>query len=73
MNTIRDEIEYRINNDILFFGGRLPEANAFAWGGYLAALLEWDLIDVGSYDQLWSLLPEIDYTPIQAILLGREP
>jgi hypothetical protein len=33
-----DELKTRIDRDIGHYDGRLPDANAVAWYGYLAAL-----------------------------------
>ena len=67
-----EEIQSRIQRDIAHYGGRLPERVALAWSGYLAALIEWNLISVSENDQLIGLLPPIDNDPAIAILLGRQ-
>lgn len=46
------ELSYRIQADIDHFGGTMPEMTAVAWRGYLAAMLEWNLIPVATYDEL---------------------
>ena len=40
------EMSHRIQVDIDYFGGAMPERTAVAWRGYLAAMLEWNLIPV---------------------------
>jgi hypothetical protein len=64
------EILGRINANIEHFEGSLPERVAIAWRGYLAAMLEWDLIPVGEYDVLTARLPPVPDDPAAAILLG---
>jgi hypothetical protein len=70
---IKDEIEYRINSDISFFKGKLPERFSMAWHGYLAAMFEWENINLTQYDELFKLLPHIDEpNPVATIFSGRE-
>jgi hypothetical protein len=66
------ELSYRIDADINHFGGMLPERTAIAWRGYLAAMLEWDLIPVAQYEALSARLPSVDDDPAVAILRGRD-
>ncbi|ARN82180.1 hypothetical protein DSM21852_15660 [Methylocystis bryophila] len=40
------------------------------WKGYLAALLEWSLIEVQTYDRLIAHLPKIALTESQELFLG---
>lgn len=73
--AIADELERRISADIRHYGGAMPERAALAWGGYLAAMLEWDLISVSAHDRLSDLLPRHESTeedPVLAIFLGRD-
>jgi hypothetical protein len=63
----------RINVDLAHFKGAMPERNAIAWYGYLAALIEWGLLEVHEYDTARALLPVVDDNPIVPILLGRHP
>lgn len=68
-----EELTNRINRDIDHFDGCLPERFAIAWRGYLAALLEWQLISVSNHDQLSDLLPQLEEPdPVVAIMLGRD-
>lgn len=50
-------LRYRIQADIDFFRGELPERFAIAWVSYLAGLVEWDVIDEPMYTRLVQLLP----------------
>lgn len=43
------EIRLRIQDESIHFGGGIPERVAIAWGGYLAALLEWGLLTPGEH------------------------
>ncbi len=69
---IAKEIKSRINADAQALSGNLPERFALAWHGYLAALLEWQIIGIPQYDELFEVLPEIDDpNPITTIFTGR--
>lgn len=57
---IQEELQYRIDSDRAHFGGTLPSRNALAWRAYLLGLLEWSVIDRGSFDRLASLLLEVE-------------
>jgi hypothetical protein len=48
------------------------ERTAVAWRGYLAAMLEWNLIPVAQYDQLLAKIPEVGDDAAVAILRGRD-
>ena len=41
----------------LFAGSDRAEIVASVWHGYLAGLLEWDLLDITTYDSLRKILP----------------
>lgn len=69
---IRAELTHRIRKDEQHYGGSLPENATIAWRGYLAGLLEWDVIDVRTYEALTALLPAAADDPAVAILRGRE-
>lgn len=69
---ISAELLYRINADIEHFGGKMPEKTAIAWRGYLAAMLEWNLILPAQFDALTARIPSIDDDPAVAILRGRD-
>ncbi len=71
--NITEEIESRIKTDIKALGGNLPERYSIAWHGYLAALLEWQIIEIPQYDKLFDILPNIDDpNPITTIFSGRD-
>ncbi len=53
------EVRYRINEQIAYFGGVLPERHAIAWGGFLAALLEEGILDYLHYGELVDILPKV--------------
>jgi hypothetical protein len=66
------EMSHRIQVDIDYSGGTMPERTALAWRGYLAAMLEWNLIPVAQYDQLLAKIPEVRDDPAVGILRGRD-
>jgi hypothetical protein len=66
-----DELKTRIGRDVDHHDGRLPDATAVAWYGYLAALIEWGLISPDAHQRLVVMLPSISDNPVEAILLGR--
>jgi hypothetical protein len=66
------EIKDRIQSEVDQFGGNLPERVALVWDGYLAALLEWDLITPSEHKDLSDMLPEIPDNPVMAVFLGRD-
>jgi hypothetical protein len=66
------ELAHRIEADNKHFGGTMPEATAISWRGYLAAMLEWNLIPVAAYDELLTRIPAVKDDPALAILTGRE-
>jgi len=65
-----DEIRRRIRRHRERYNGQLPEPLANAWDGYLAALIEWDLITISDHKELVDLLPSGDNSPGTEILLG---
>lgn len=69
---IASELKNRIQSDINHFDGKLPERFAIAWRSYLAALLEWGVLDVQKYDALNEMLPSVSDDPAIAILRGRD-
>jgi hypothetical protein len=71
MDSVADELAYRIGADTEQFGGRLPERYALAWRGYLAGLLEWGVLAPAAYDRLTGLVPEVADDPATQILRGR--
>jgi len=69
---IAAELAARIAADVDHYHGALPHPLACAWRGYLAAMLEWDLIRVADYDALLARLPQVADNPAVAILRGRD-
>ena len=70
--SIADELQIRISAELTFHNGRVPERTAIAWRGYLAAMLEWQLLTLADYDQLVQQLPDVRDDPVVDIMLGRE-
>jgi hypothetical protein len=68
---IAAELMHRIDADIEHFAGALPERAAIAWRGYLAAVLEWNVITIEQYDSLVARVPPVEDDPAIAILRGR--
>jgi hypothetical protein len=66
------ELSHRIQADIDHYSGTMPEITAASWRGYLAAMLEWNLIPVAAYDALVAGIPAVKDDPAVAILMGRE-
>jgi len=71
-DDIADELGFRIQGDLEHFHRALPERTAIAWRAYLAAVLEWGVLDVSHYDRLVALLPAVTDDPAVAILKGRD-
>lgn len=65
-----DELCSRIQRDIDRHDGKLPQRDAIAWDGYLAALIEWGLISVADHAKLSEMLPTIKNNPAIQIMLG---
>lgn len=62
---IRDNLKQRIEEQITYFGGEMPERHTIAWRGYLAALFEAGILDYRHYTELTHLMPKIkDPNPI---------
>ncbi len=55
-----EEIQFRIEQQLSFFEGNMPENYATAWHGYLAGIYEWGIIDRATYFHLESKLPRLD-------------
>ena len=66
------ELAGRIRADLAHFRGALPERHAIAWRAYLAALLEWQVLELAAYDRLVALLPEVADDPTVQLMLGRD-
>jgi hypothetical protein len=65
------DVQSRIEREIHYHNGSLPEMVAIAWDGYIAAMLEWSLITPDEHSRLSKMLPQITDNPVIAILLGR--
>jgi hypothetical protein len=66
------ELRERIEQDARRYGGTLPREATIAWEGYLAALIEWDVLSIGEHERLSALLPRIEGSPVTHILLGGD-
>lgn len=66
------ELRERIEEDARRYGGSLPREAVVAWEGYLAALIEWDVLSVAEHAALCGLLPKIEDSPVAHILIGWE-
>jgi hypothetical protein len=51
-------------------GGALPREATVGWGGYLAGLIEWDVISIAEHEQLCRMLPPVENSPVTHILIG---
>ena len=69
--SVHDELSERINREINFYGGELPDDVALAWDGYLSGIFEWDIIDLKDYVNLIELLPRPAKNPIYSIFMGE--
>jgi hypothetical protein len=65
-----EELRNRIRRQLQWHGS--TDTVALIWHGYLAALLEWGVIDIQIYDRLISLLPSIGYKELDE-LFADEP
>jgi hypothetical protein len=66
------ELRGRIEEDARRYGGTLPREAVIAWEGYLAALIEWDVLSVAEHERLCRLLPPVADSPVTHILIGWE-
>jgi hypothetical protein len=71
-NDVSAELSHRIQADLDHFDGTLPENFAISWRGYLAAMLEWNLISPEQYDALLAPIPPVHNDPAITILRGRD-
>lgn len=70
--SVEAELEARIRADLRHFHPAMPERQAIAWRAYLAALLEWQVLELAAYDRLVALLPEVPDDPTVQLMLGRD-
>jgi hypothetical protein len=66
------ELRARIQEIANSHGGALPRDDALSWAGYVAALLEWSLIDAEDHGRLQELLGAESAGPTLAIFLGPD-
>jgi hypothetical protein len=66
------ELRGRIEEDARRYGGTLSRDAAIAWAGYLAGLIEWDVLSVAEHERLCRLLPPVQDSPVTHILIGWE-
>ena len=65
-----EELQYRIEQQLQYFKGNMPENYTAAWHGYLAGIFEWGVIDRSTYFYLESLLPRLSKpNPIRDIFI----
>ncbi|HEX5869452.1 MAG TPA: hypothetical protein VFY65_03490 [Longimicrobium sp.] len=62
----------RMEEDARRYGGALPREVTVAWQGYLAGLIEWDVLSVAEHERLSRVLPPIEDSPVTHILIGWE-
>ena len=65
------EMAERIQRELNFYNGELPEDVKLVWQGYVSALLEWSLIEVSTYDKLLEMLSFIPRGPVYSIMVGE--
>ena len=56
---VRKGLQHRIQQQIDYFSGTLPERHAIAWAGFLAGIFEEGVLDYRHYDELMDMLPKI--------------
>jgi hypothetical protein len=64
-----EELRNRITRQIEWRGS--TNTVTLIWHGYLAALLEWGVIEVYAFKNLSSLLPDIGYKELQELFLDE--
>lgn len=70
--TQYDELKKRIKEHLDYCHDKSSlEDTSIAWGGYIAALLEWDVISAEEHEKLNDLLPKLSRNdPVIQIFLG---
>lgn len=66
------ELHARIDHEFHHHAGMLPPTTNAAWRGYLAACIEWGLIDADTFGRVLDRLPPLDPDPVVGILLGYD-
>lgn len=69
MKPEKDDIKNRIINHLRWRGP--TDSVALLWHGYLAALLEWGLLEAYEYDELKKLLPPARYKEMVEVFLDE--
>ena len=64
------ETEKRIRDHLAKYGNSIPIEVVTCWDGYIAALLEWNLITVSEHEKLSKILPTVENNPVVNIMLG---
>lgn len=67
-----EELKVKIQTQLASGHAEHRESLTLAWEGYLAALLEWNIIPLRAYDKLMELLPETLNNPVVDVFLGRD-
>jgi hypothetical protein len=67
-----EELRSRIQASKRYYGGTLPSDAALAWGGYLAALIEWGMLSVSDHATLNDMLPKVEGDAVLQVLGGWE-
>jgi hypothetical protein len=70
--NIFEELKYRIESEIKHRGNALDDKVNAAWRGYLAAALEWSIINPSQHDELNELLSPLTDNPAMNIFTGYE-
>jgi hypothetical protein len=64
------ELQERVRQSTVYYGGSLPKDAGLVWDGYFAALLEWRLISARDHEVLTQMLPQISDNPVIRVFLG---
>ncbi len=64
-----EELRNRILNQLRWRGA--ADNVALIWHGYLSGLLEWGLIEVGAFDRLSALLPQVGHKELHELFLDE--
>jgi hypothetical protein len=65
------ELKYRIEAEVTFHKGSMPENIVILWSGYLAGILETSVISFDEYLALDSLLPKVENNPVYDLFMDR--
>ena len=67
-----EEINERIRQVAEFHDGKLPVEHALIWEGYIAALVEWQLISIVEHERLLRVLGRTPREPGLTVFLGPD-